>query len=149
MTQLKKRALYTIAIWGALMLPFVILFFAGGGPERYLDERWRRVLVGGTIAAAFLLYAVMLYFTRKRPGEIASDERDIAIRGKANEIAFTVVLLYVFLVSIALFEHYRPGGSVPAGWMWFLAYSTVFSAYVTSSACILVMESRSAARGKG
>lgn len=148
MTQLRKRALYTMAIWGVFMLPFIILFFTGGGPERYLDQQWRRALIGGTIATAFLLYGLMLLLTRRRRGEIAIDERDIAIRATANEIAYTVVLLYVFFVCIALFSRYESRGSVPTGWMWFLAYSTVFAAHVTSAAGVLIMESRWAGRGK-
>jgi hypothetical protein len=92
----------------------------------------------------------MLFLTRNRPGRsgVATDERDEDIRRRANAGAFLVVLVYVFALAIYLWERYQGGGFVPVGWIWFLAYSTSFAAYITSSVAALILESKASARGQ-
>jgi hypothetical protein len=150
MTQARKRALFTFLIWGSVMAAFAVIFFLGGGPERYALEKWRRVAGAGIIAFGFAAYYGMLFLTRNRPGVrgVASDERDQDIRNRANGTGFIAVLLYVFLLAIFLWEKYQGSGFVPVGWMWFLAYSTSFAAFISSSVAALVLESKESGRGK-
>ena len=150
MTQARKRALLTFLIWGPVMAAFAVIFFMGGGPGRFALEKWRRTASAVIIAFGFAANYAMLFLTRKRPGTggIATDERDLDIRRQANAGAFIVVLVYVFALAIYLWGRYQGSGSVPVGWMWFLAYSTSFAAYITSSIAALILESKASGRGQ-
>jgi ABC-type transport system involved in cytochrome c biogenesis permease subunit len=150
MTQARKRAIFTFFIWGSVMAAFAVIFFAGQGPERYALEKWRRIAGAVIIAFGFAAYYTMLFLTRNRRGTrgVVTDERDEDIRRRANGASFIVVLLYVFLLAIYLWERYQGSGFVPVGWMWFLAYSTSFAAYITSSIAALILESKASGRGQ-
>lgn len=150
MTQAKKRAVFTFLIWGTIMAAFSVIFFFDGGPEQYILEQWRRITGAVLIAFGYLAYLLMVFLTRIRPetSSLAFDERDTKIRYRANAAAFIVVLIYVFTLSLFLWERYQGNGSVPVGWMWFLAYSTSFSAFISSSVIALIMESKASAHGQ-
>jgi hypothetical protein len=149
MSQQKKRAIFTFLIWGSIMAAFSAIFFLWGGPERYVLEKWRHVAGAVIIAGGYMLYLIMNFLTRTRPGgEVGRDERDEGIRNRANSIAFVVVLVYVFALAIFLWERYQGVGFVPAGWMWFLAYSTSFAAFISSSVIALILESKASGYGQ-
>jgi hypothetical protein len=52
-------------------------------------------------------------------------------------------------MSIFLWERHQEVGFVPAGWMWFLAYSTSFAAFISSSVIALILESKASGYGQG
>jgi len=108
MTQLRKRALWIVAIWTAVAVGFLVSFFSGG-VETFADGS-SRVLTG----AIFLMIFVHL---------------STAITQLVLDL--TTVALDVFLVCIGLWEAYREPGVVPVGWMWFLAYSTACGVFGT------------------
>lgn len=150
MTQARKRAVFTFLIWGSVMAAFSVIFFLGGGPERYALEKWRRVAGAAIIAGGYLFYGLMNFLTRTRPGgDVGRDERDEETRRHANSVAFIVVLIYVFVLAIFLWERHQVGGFVPVGWMWFLAYSTSFAAFISSSVIALILESKASGHGQG
>jgi hypothetical protein len=151
MTQARKRAIFTFIIWGAVMAAFSVIFFLGDGPERYHAERWRRVAGAAIIAFGFLAYWLMLFLTRIRPGarSVATDERDVDTRRRAGAAGFLVTLIYVFALAIYLWERYQASGSVPVGWMWFLAYSASFAAFVSSSVIALILDSKTSVYAQG
>jgi ABC-type transport system involved in cytochrome c biogenesis permease subunit len=150
MTQARKRAIFTFLIWGSVMAAFSVIFFLGGGPERFALEKWRRVASGAIIAFGYLSFGLLLFLTRIRPGNraVGSDERDEEIKKSANATAFVVVLVYVFALAIFLWERHQGSGFVPVGWMWFLAYSTSFAAFISSSVIALIQESKASGHGQ-
>ncbi len=150
MSQQRKRAVFTFLIWGSVMAAFSAIFFLWGGPERYVLEKWRHVAGAAIIAGGYLSYGLMNFLTRTRPGgDVGRDERDEGIRRHANSVAFVVVLIYVFALSVFLWERFQAEGFVPAGWMWFLAYSTSFAAFISSSVIALILESKASGYGQG
>jgi hypothetical protein len=151
MTQAGKRAAFTSLIWGSTMAAFAVIFFIGGGPEQYALEKWRRISGAAIIAFGYASYWLMLFLTRVRRGAraVGSDERDEGIRTRANGIAFVIVLIYVFALSIFLWDRHQESGFVPVGWMWFLAYSTSFAAFLSSSVIALIMEFKASGHGQG
>jgi hypothetical protein len=150
MTQARKRAIFTFIIWGSVMAAFSAIFFLGGGPERYALEKWRRLAGAAIIAGGYIFFILMNFLTRTRSGgDVGRDERDEGIRMRANASAFVVVLIYVFVLSIFLWERHQDGGFVPVGWMWFLAYSTSFAAFISSSVIALILESKASGHGQG
>ena len=142
MTQLRKRALLTILIWGIVSIGFGATILSAGGPSTYADDQSRRVIGGIFLALGFLGSPVMLYLTRVRKGanHLVSDERDDRISLQATRGSMVVVLVYVFFTCIALWEAYAEPGSVPVGWMWFLAYSTAILSYLVPAVATLIID---------
>jgi sterol desaturase/sphingolipid hydroxylase (fatty acid hydroxylase superfamily) len=126
MTQTKIRARYQLGIWGLVAAAFGLVFFLGGGAATYADDSIRMLVAAVILAAGFIGYFSMLYLTREKSNgkALIRDERDVKIARQANEIALVAVLVFVFSVCIALFLGYETAGSLPVGWMWFLAYAT-------------------------
>jgi hypothetical protein len=151
MTQARKRAVFTFLIWGVVMAAFSVMFFFGDGPERYHVEKWRRVAGAAVIAFGYLSYWAMLVLTRAKMGgpAVATDERDLDTRRRATSTGFLVTLVYVFALAIFLWERYQVSGVVPVGWMWFLAYSTSFAAFISSSIAALILDSKASADAQG
>lgn len=151
MTQQKKRAFLTLVIWGIVAFAFAAFFFLRGGPDTFYEEDERVVLNAGFILAGWISYGLMLYFTRAKPGSqhVLRDERDETIGARANATALVIVLMYVFLVCIIIKEVYGARGGVPLGWMWFLAYSSVFVGFVSASLLTLLLDARMSRHGQG
>jgi len=126
MTQTKIRARNQLGIWGLVAAAFGLVFFLGGGAATYADDSIRMLVAALILAAGFIGYFSMLYLTREKSNgkALIRDERDLEIARQANEIALVAVLVFVFTVCIALFLSYETAGSLPVGWMWFLAYIT-------------------------
>ncbi len=126
MTQSQIRARYALGIWGPVTAAFGLVFFLGGGAATYAEDSIRMLVAAVILAAGFIGYISMLYLTREKSNDKAliRDERDLEISRQANEITLIAVLVYVFVVCISLFLRYETAGSLPVGWMWFLAYAT-------------------------
>lgn len=142
MTQLRQRALLTLVIWGLVIATFIPLFFSGGGPDTYQADKIRRLSSNICIALGYTGYLVMIILTRKRSKgkRRLRDERDEITEKQANQIAFIFVLVYVFITCIILWEKFHDVGSVPVGFMWFLAYTTVSFSYFFASATTLIID---------
>lgn len=151
MTPARQRAIASLVIWLTILIAFTVIFFAGDGPDGYTAEqnRGRRVLVAGLFAGGFLLHAVVLWRTRsaRLAAGSAYDERDEAVARQASATTLTVVMVFVFALSITLYEAYRARGAVPAGWLWYLAYGTAFVGFIGHAALTLVLDARSLNRG--
>ncbi len=141
MTQSKMRALYGSGIWGLVAVAFASVFFLGGGAATYADDSPRMLAAALILAAGFVGYLGMLYLTREKANGKARirDERDLEIARQANEIALVAVLVFVFAVCITLFLGHETAGSLPVGWMWFLAYATACFGLLAQSAATLAL----------
>lgn len=142
MTQLRKRAMWIVAIWTIVAAGFLATFFLYGGVETFADDK-ARVLQGAIFLAGGVFGTpIMLFLTRAHPGteHMVCDERDDRLARKANLIGLTAVALYVFLVCISLWETYREPGAVPVGWMWFLAYSTMIFVHLSTAITQLILD---------
>jgi hypothetical protein len=142
MTQLRRRALWIVAIWTVVAVGFLWTFFAGSGAESFAEDS-RRIATGSVFLAFGVLGTpVMLTLTRMRSGgeHIIFDERDERLARRANPIGMTIVAMYVFLACIVLWDAYREAGAVPVGWMWFLAYTTMIFTYLSTAIVQLVLD---------
>ena len=148
MTQARVRALWTLAIWSVVAAGFAWTFFWGGGPADYAEDGTRRALGGAFLAFGFFGTPLMQWWTRGRPGAVAADERDQAIGRRATTGGMVVVMLYVFVLSIGLWERHEDSGCVPVGWMWFLAYSTAAVGYLTPAVVSLLLDFGVLGRGE-
>jgi len=46
-------------------------------------------------------------------------------------------MAYVFFASVGLYARYEAQNAVPAGWLWFLAYTTFLLGWIVGSAASL------------
>jgi len=140
-TQTKLRARYGLGIWGPVAVAFGLVFFLGGGAASYADDSIRMLIAAVILGAGFIGYVSMLYLTREKANDKAliRDERDLEIARQANETALIAVQVFVFTVSIALFLGYETAGSLPVGWMWFLAYATACFGLLAQAVATLVL----------
>jgi len=141
MTQTKIRARYGLGIWGLVAIAFGFVFFLGGGAATYADDSMRMGISAAILAAGFIGYLSMIYLTREKSGgkALIRDERDLEIARQANETALVAVLAFIFAVCIALFLGYETAGSLPVGWMWFLAYGTSCFGLIAQATATLVL----------
>ena len=127
MTQPRLRNLLALAIWLICAIGFCWTVFSHGGPATYADDSARKVI--GAVFLAFGIFGapLMRLFTRRGSGDGGThhDERDDLIAAKSCQVGLIVVGILVFCGSIALWEVYQEAGSVPVGWMWVMAYSTL------------------------
>ena len=149
MTQTKIRARYGLGIWGLVSSAFGLVFFLGGGAVTYADDSIRMLIAAVILAAGFIGYFSMLYLTREKSNgkALIRDERDLEIARQANEIALVAVLVFVFAICIALFLGYETAGSLPVGWMWFLAYATACFGLLAQAAVTLVLHREMSGNG--
>jgi len=148
-TQTKIRARFGLGIWGLVAGAFGLVFFLGGGAASYADDSIRMLIAAVILAAGFIGYFSMLYLTREKSNDKAliRDERDLEIARQANEIALVAVLVFVFSVCIALFLSYETAGSLPVGWMWFLAYITACFGPLAQAVATLVLHREMSGNG--
>ena len=151
MTATRKRAICTLCIWVPVMLLFLILFLSGGGPEHYVADRLRKVLVAGLFAVGWAGYFFMLWRTKASADtpHLRIDERDRAITLQASTFSLVAVLIFVFALCLTLFTIYESRGSVPVGWLWFIAYGSAFFVYIVNAAAVLVLDSGAIVHGEG
>jgi hypothetical protein len=144
MTQSKQRAVWSLLLWGGVTVAFVVLFFSWGGPDSFVRQKARIVMTAVLFGAGYVAQVLIFYLTRVRPWgrSVAWDERDDGIARHANGVAFIVALIYVFVVSIGLWEVYHDRGLVPVGWMWFLAYTSTFVGMFTHAMATLILDAR-------
>ena len=149
MTQSQIRARYGLGIWGLVAAGFGLVFFLGGGAATYADDSIRMLVAAVILAAGFIGYICMLYLTREKSNgkALIRDERDLEISRQANEIALVAVLVFVFSVCIALFLGYETAGSLPVGWMWFLAYATAIFGLLAQAVATLVLQREMSGNG--
>jgi len=151
MTQSKQRALWSLAIWGGVTLLFLALFFSWSGPDGFVREKGRILMTAVLFGAGYLAQMLMLCLTCARPGRgsVVRDERDDWIARYANGVALAVALVYVFGVSIVLWEIYHDRQYVPVGWMWFLAYTSSFAGMLSHAIATLALGAGVSADGEG
>lgn len=148
MSQTRLRAWLATIIWSMAGLGFALTFFTGGGPSGLAVESGRHLAGALALAFGFGGHWLALWVTRRRKGApLASDERDLQTVARANQASLVVVLLGMFALAITLWTVYEPAGTVPVGWMWFIAYGAVILASVASAVATLVLDGRTGGHG--
>lgn len=153
MTQLKKRAIWGLLIWGFALIAAYIIFFLGGGPKTFLDSDFRVDLTRAVFTAGFICYFLVLFLTRIKSNskELMKDERDELISKRAYSTGFYSLMIYVFLLCLALYAYYKVhlnGVDMPVGWVWLLGITTYFMGFVSHAIATLVLYARMSGDGE-
>lgn len=147
-SQTRVRAWSAVVIWALAGAGFTTAFFAWGGPGEYARDRGRILAGAIAIAVGYGAHYLALWMTRARGGAVLSDERDAQVVAQASRATLIVVLVAVFALSVGLWEGYREAGSVPVGWLWFLAYGVVILTSVVHGVATLVADGRLGGDGR-
>ncbi len=140
----RKRAWQVLILWGIVFLIFLPLYFSGSGADEWGIDHNSRFLSSVVLGLGYVIFFVLQVKGRK----IRKDEREYLIELKASQAAMISILLYVFIFGITMFVIYESKVFMPASWMWFLAYTTVFLAYISNSAFYLWFEKKMDGYGK-
>ena len=137
----RKNAVTALIVW-TLVLGGLIAAVLGPGVARFTapDHSIWRLLVAVIILPGFVVHFWLIWRSNRgrRLGEL--DERDEAVARKASEATLVVVAILVFSVSLALYEIHAEGGTVPAGWLYLLAYGTMAVVSMVHAAATLVLD---------
>jgi hypothetical protein len=153
MTQLKKRAIWGLLIWGLALIAAYAIFFMGGGPQTFLENDTRVELTRAVFTVGFLCYFILLFLTRIKSDskELMKDERDELISKRAYSTGFYSLMIYVFLLCLALYAYYKVhlnGVDMPIGWVWILGITTYFMGFVSHAIATLVLYGRMSGDGE-
>ncbi len=148
MSYARKGTIMATIIW-TLILGGLIASVLVPGASRFTDPDqsiWR-FLMAAIILPGFLLNAWLIWRSKRgqRLGKV--DERDEAIARQASEVTLIVVGIVVYLTSIILYETHLDSGTVPAGWLYLLAYGTVALVSLVHAVATLVVDWSGAADG--
>jgi len=138
MTQARIRSIYSLAIWTTVAVVFSLVFFGWGGPAEFASNSLRILISALEIGFGIISYVLMLIFTRKKFDNL-QDERDYEIAQRVNGTTLVAVLVFVYAAEMILFAFFQTSGTVPVGWLWFLAYFTACFSYITHAIITLAL----------
>jgi hypothetical protein len=123
-------------------LGFFVTFFLGGGADQFDTDSIRHLAGAVAIGFGFLGYWTVLWLTRQRGDRPVADERDTEVVARAGQATLVIVLIGIFAFTVGLWTVYEGEGTVPVGWMWFLAYGSVILASITFAVSTLVFDGK-------
>ena len=147
MSQTRFRAWLMTVIWSLAGAGFFLAFFSGGGVDEFDTDSGRHLAAAAAIGFGFIGQWTALWLTRRRGGAVVADERDLQIVARAGQATLVIVVSAIFLLTVALWTIYEGAGTVPVGWMWFVAYTAVILTPVSHSLVILVLDGGGSGRG--
>jgi len=117
MNKAQIRSIYSLAIWGIVALVICGGFFLWGGPEGFAGDSLRILITATGFGLGYLGYILMLKLTRKKSSAttMLQDERDHEIARRANGTALVSVLVFIFVLSMVLFNRFQGLGVLPVG----------------------------------
>lgn len=153
MTQLKKRAIWGLLIWGVALIAAYVIFFLKGGPQTFLNNDTRVDFTRAVFTVGFISYFLMLILTRIKSDRktLMKDERDELISKRAYSTGFYSLMSYVFFLCLALYAYYKVhlnGVDMPVGWVWLLGITTYFMGFVSHAIATLVLYTRMSGHGE-
>ncbi len=133
-----KHTIIHLALWLIVGILLAILFFSKNTVNTWGDNRTKTLLVASLFLFGYAGDAILYFIFRKRKNKIVKDERDDYVSLKSTSAGFIFTLVYVFIIAISLYTKYESTGSVPIAWVWFIAYSLVVIANLSTSSFSLL-----------
>ncbi len=125
MSKIMKTNIVHTAVWAVVTVGIVLIFAMRGTARNWGNEPWKVIVSAFLVASGFIVDFFIRVYEKSKKNNIIKDERDREIQMEAVYKAFVVLLLYIFVLSAVLYIKYQDAGAVPAGWLWFIAYSAV------------------------
>lgn len=138
MSKLVKTTVIHVVVWSIAAIGMVIIFTLPRTITDWGDNRLATVLLAVLIAAGLGVDLFLRIYQRSKKHGFMRDERDHYMQGKAVSAGFLITILYIFILSISLYIKYENLGTMPVGWVWFIAYSTIIAANLSIGMCSLL-----------
>lgn len=121
-----KLSIINGLIWTIMFVIFSISFFSSNYPVTLPLSNYRI-----TTAILFLLpnisNIIILVLQRKHE---TTDERNKRFESISSTAAMIVLLVIVYLGCMSLYVAYEDVGTLSVSWLWYIAYSTAFLAFI-------------------
>lgn len=138
MSKKMKQSLFHFLLWFLVAVAFVIVFSSKGTIENWGDNKIKTVVIAFLFLVGLSGEFILRIIYRKKKNKIVVDERDEYITNKSLGAGYVITMLYIFILAITLYLKYESSGSVPVAWLWFIAYTLLIVANISSSAAALL-----------
>ncbi|SCZ81828.1 hypothetical protein [Acidaminobacter hydrogenoformans] len=139
MSNAMKFNIIQVITWSIAAICLIIIFVSGDTIEAWGDNKNKTLLLSIIFLIGFGTDFVLRVLEKSKKWNFKRVERDIAIQYQSQSIGFVLVLIYVFILSISLYVYYEESGFIPVGWVWFIAYSTIVFANLSSGYSSLLL----------
>jgi len=138
MNNKRKQVWMVLGLWSIVLVIFLSLYIVGSGPNEWGTNSNIRFMTVIVFGVGYLAFSIIQLRGRK----FKKDEREYLIELKSIKATMTSILMYVYFFGIVIYAFYENSVLMPASWMWFLAYTTVFLSYIINSGFYLWYEKR-------
>lgn len=142
MSKLMKFGIIQVCTWGLVGIGMGFIFATSSVTSTWGDNAIRTVLLALLFFLGFGVDFALRMIEKSKKRGFRRDERDMAIQGRAMSIGFVCLVIYIFLVAVILYTYYEDMGTVPIGWVWFMAYSTIVVANLSAGISSLIIYSK-------
>jgi hypothetical protein len=136
MAPLQKRALYGLVLVILFSTAMLVLFFSGGGIDKFEADAGFRLAVDALCIAG--LITPLILFRPIMQNRSKFDERDRLIMNKATFIQWITVIASLAAWVIILTEAYHASGEVPLNYLYILFLSILLISTIAQSLGILI-----------
>ena len=125
---MKVSIIYTIA-WGLISVCMIVIFSLPNTISNWGENPIKTVVLSALFLLGFLTNLFLRLYEKSKKHGFKKDERDKKIQADAIFKSLSILLVYIFLLCVALYLFYENTGTMPIGWVWFIAYSQIAVVY--------------------
>lgn len=125
---MKVSIIYTIA-WGLISVCMIVIFSLPNTISNWGENPIKTVVLSALFLLGFLINLFLRLYEKSKKHGFKKDERDKKIQADAIFKSLSILLVYIFLLCVALYLFYENTGMMPIGWVWFIAYSQIAVVY--------------------
>lgn len=132
MSKLMKLTIIQVVTWTLVAIGMVLIFTSNSTIGEWGDQRAKTLLLAVLFLIGYGTDFTIRFIEKSSKWGVKRDERDRDISYKAVTTGFVLLMLYLFTLCISLYVYYEESGYVPIAWIWFIAYSTIVVANLSS-----------------
>lgn len=118
------------------MTVFIVLFFVLKDVDQWQENQLFRLLSAILLFVGGVIQILLLSKDKVEP----LDERTQLIQYRTSSVSVIGILLYVYALVMTLYISYEFEVGLPVAWLWFIAYTTIFVAFMLHSGLYLLFE---------
>jgi len=124
---MKRQAIILSTVWSAAAVVLFLVIFAGGGVEAFAGSSLKVALATAGYMVALIVQVTFTFRNRRRRrgGIVVRDELDDEVQKRASLAALSIVMAFIYVLGVVLWEVFREAGSIPVGWAYVVAISVI------------------------
>lgn len=132
MSNAMKYIFIQVLSWTLVAIGMIVIFLIPDTINNWGDNRTKTLLLALLFVFGFGVDSILRIVEKTKKWDIRRDERDESIQHQSLRLSFVLLIIYIFIISIALYIKYEIVGAMPVGWVWFIAYSTIVFANLSA-----------------